>query len=457
MKDSFKTSMSAPLNRRRFLANSAMAVGATLGAGSILEACNTSNTTASGGTTTTVTVMYNSGEFFPAYVTQFHKLHPDIKINLLNFDQTRLNAMFAAGQAPDFIRTSGAADITQWAVRGLAQDLTSYFDKSSVLKVNNLEPVNDLYRWDGKVQGQGPRYGMAKDWSLDAMMWYNKKLFDQAGIPVPSPTQALTYDEILALGKKLTVRKNGKIQIYGLDASYGFFMQAHFLQMIAQQGGQFYNNDLTQVDFSTPEARKALTWYVDWAQAHVGPSPLDPDATGGYSLFTADRVAMLAYGYWYGGNISTQPKTFSSHVGLMPAPQMGSTRVSACMSGTGAWIPASSKNKDAAWKVMEYFMAGQPSVDRAKSGWGIPSLKSLIQDMPQSLPFQQEAFQSQQNEMQYQKTLSFSPYISDDGFNAALAKAIEPTMRGQMTIDQCIKQLNQTINKLLQQGKQQAS
>ncbi|WP_338254439.1 hypothetical protein [Dictyobacter halimunensis] len=59
--------------------------------------------------------------------------------------------------------------------------------------------------------------------------------------------------------------------------------------------------------------------------------------------------------------------------------------------------------------------------------------------------------------MQYQKTLSFSPYISDDGFNAALAKVIEPTMRGQMTLDQCIKQLNQSINKLLQQGKQQAS
>ena len=345
----------------------------------------------------------------------------------------------------------------QWAARGLAQDLTTYFDKSSVLKVADLQPVNDIYRWDGKVQGQGPRYGMAKDWSLDGMMWYNKKLFDQAGVPIPSPTQLLTYDEILAMSKKLTVRKNGKIQVYGLDASYGGSMQGFLLQMIEQQGGQLFSNDLTQVDFSTPEARKALQWYVDWAQAHVGPSPLDPDATGGYGLFTADRVAMLAFGYWYGGDIAAQPKTFSDHVALMPAPQMGSTRISSCMSGVGAWIPAASKNKDAAWKVMEYFMGGQPGIDRAKSGWGIPALKSLVPDMPQSQPFQQEAFHTLQNEMQYQKTLGFSPYISDDGFTTALARAIEPTMRGQTSLDQCIKQLNQSINQLLQQGKQQAS
>lgn len=445
---------STPFSRRRFLMSSAMAAGAALGAGSFLDACNTSTTSSGGGAATTVTVMYNTGEFTPAYITNFHKLNPDIKINFLTFDATRLNAMFAAGQPPDFIRSTGAADMPQWAARGVAQDLTTYFNNSSVLKVDNLQSVNDVYRWDGKTQGQGPRYGMAKDWSLDGMMWYNQKLFNQAGIPLPSSTEPLTYDEILDLGKKLTVRKNGRIQIYGLDASYGNFMQGFMLQMVAQQGGQLYSNDLSEIDFSTPEARKALQWYIDWARAGVGPSPLNPDATGGYSLFTADRVAMLAYGYWYGGNISTQPQTFSSHVALIPAPQMGSTRISSCMSGTGAWIPTNSKNKDAAWKVMEYFMGGQPSIDRAKSGWGIPSLKSLVPDMPQGLPFQKEAFNSLQNEMQYQKTLSCSPYISDDGFDAALAKVIEPTMRGQLSLDQCVQQLNQSFNKLMQQSKQ---
>jgi len=76
MKDSLMTK-SAPLNRRRFLINSAMAAGATLGAGSLLDACNTSNPTTSGSSTaTTVTVMYNTGEFTPAHVTQFHQPAP---------------------------------------------------------------------------------------------------------------------------------------------------------------------------------------------------------------------------------------------------------------------------------------------------------------------------------------------------------------------------------------------
>ncbi|GHO89934.1 ABC transporter substrate-binding protein [Dictyobacter formicarum] len=456
MRDTLKIA-SAPLSRRRFLINSAMTAGVTIGAGALLDACDTSTTSnSSGGSATTLTVMYLNNEFLPAYITDFQKANPNIKLKFLTYDQARLNAMFAAGQPPDFIRTVGASEMPYWSSRGVAQDLSQYFAKSSVIKEDDLEPVNDVYRWDGKSQGQGARYGMAKDWSLDAMMWYNEKIFKQAGVSVPSSTDALSYDELLAIGKKLTVRKNGKIQIYGLDAEYGFFMQGHLLQMIAQQGGQLFSTDLSQADFSTPEARKAVKFYVDFAQAHVGPSPLDPDAAGGYNLFTAGRVGMIAFGYWYGGAIATQTNGIGSSSGMMPAPQMGSTRISTCMSGTGAWIPAASKNKDAAWKVMEYFMAGKPSHDRAQSGWGVPALKSLISEMPQGKPYQKEAFQALQHEMQYQKTLGFSPYITDDGFNAAFAKAIEPVMRGQSTLDQGIKQLNQSINKLLQQGKQQA-
>ena len=50
--------------------------------------------------------------------------------------------------------------------------------------VSHYKGVNVTFkkRWDGKLQGNGSRYGMAKDWSQDNMFWYNKKLFDQAGV-----------------------------------------------------------------------------------------------------------------------------------------------------------------------------------------------------------------------------------------------------------------------------------
>lgn len=446
-------------SRRQFLVQSAQAIGATMGAGALLEACNTSSNPSSSNSSakTTLTVMYSSGEFTPAYVTQFQKLHPDIKIKFVEYDATRLSAMLAAGQPPDFVRTSGAPVMPNLIARGIVADLTSYFDKSSVLKVDNLGQVNEVYRWDGKSQGQGPRYGMAKDWSQDAMMWYDKRVFDAAHVPYPSETKPLAYDELLDLGKRLTVRQNGKIKTYGLNAEWGFFTQGHLIQMVAQQGGSLYNSDLTKIDLTTPEARKAVTWYIDWAKARIGPSPLDPDAGWDGTLMPAKRLGISMFGYWFGGQVSADTQGLGDHVGFLPAPVMGPNRISACMSGTGAWIPQASKNKDAAWTLMEYFMAGQPAKDRATSGWGIPSLKSLVPDMPQTKPYQKLAYQAQQAEFSYLKILTFTPYISDDAFTTAFAKAMEPVMHGQRSLDDGIKAANDSINGLLQQGKQQVS
>ncbi len=443
-----------PMNRRRFLETLAVIAGTSSSAGAVLSACNTNSGVTGANNKTTLTVMYNVNEFSQQYINEFQKKHPDIKIRFVNDDPTRLSAMLAAGQPPDFIRTQGAPVLPNLAARKLVADLTPYFSASSVLKTDNMLPVNDVYRWDGQSQGQGSRYGMAKDWSQDVMMWYNKKLFDQAGVPYPSETQPLTYDELLDLGKRLTIRKNGKIQVYGCDASWGFVPQGHIIQMIAQQGGSLFNTDYTKVDFTTPEARKAVKWYVDWAQAHVGVSPLDPDPS---SLFQANRLAITMYGYWYNGMIASDTQGLKDHVGFLPAPVMGPNRISSCMAGTGAWIPAVSKNKDAAWKLMEYFMTDTPSHDRAKSGWGIPSLKSLLPEMSRTIPYQKQAYQVQQAELPYLKVLKFSPYISDDAFTAAFDPVVESMMRNQLSFDSGIQKLNDTINQRLQQGKAQIS
>src|SRR5581483_9395011 len=96
-------SHSSRFNRRRFLANSALTVGTLAGAGALLDACDTStasSTTTGGGGKTTLTIMGNPGEITPAYIKQFEQLNPSIKVNFLTFDQTRLNAMFAANNPP---------------------------------------------------------------------------------------------------------------------------------------------------------------------------------------------------------------------------------------------------------------------------------------------------------------------------------------------------------------------
>src|SRR5206468_10038539 len=130
----------------------------------------------------------------------------------------------------------------------------------------------------------------------------------------------------------------------------------------------------------------------------------------------------------------------------------GSKRISACMTGTGAWIPSNAKNKQAAWKFMEYFMTGLPAMNRATSGWGNPSVKSLVPDMPHATSYQKDFLRVQQNELKYLGILHYSPYVGHDAMETAITKNLEPVLRGQMKLEDGAKALQAEVNKLLRLG-----
>ncbi len=365
---------SARISRRRMLAGTTAVVGGAA-AGGLLSGCNanSSGTSSGGGSggTVTLTVMYAKNELTKEHIADFEAKNPGIKINFLENDATRLNAMLASGMPPDFVRGAAVGSANMNA-RGLATDLTPYLEKSQVLKKDDLLAVNDNFRWDGSKIGQGAYYGIVKDWSQDATLWYNAQLFDQAKVPHLSETEPIGYDDLLAIGKKLTVKQGGKTKVYGLGVEWAWSLYSPIATMILQQGEKVYSDDLTQTDFSTAAARRAVTWYVDFAQAGVGPTSLDPLPDGAdLSTFMAKRMAISQDGYWYGGNF-VKETALQPAIRMAPAPIMGDQRVSPTYAGMGAWIPVKSKHKDEAWKLMEYFMAGPPAVERASSGWGLP-------------------------------------------------------------------------------------
>lgn len=444
MADGFSISR---LSRRRFLTRSALAVGAIAGADTLLAACGSSS--ASGGTTT-ITVMHDASAVTKAYIQEFEHLNPGIKVTRLDYDATRLSAMLAANNAPDVIRTGGAPEIPNFAARGLTLDLDPYFARSRVLKTDNLMPVNDIYRWDGK-QGSGPRYGMAEDWSQDLMLWYDKKVFDDAKVPYPDATKPMSFQELLDVAKRLVVRENGKIKVYGLDLGSGWVPYAALMQMLGQTGASLFNSDYSKADFTQPEVRSIFQWFVDYAQAHVGISPLDPDPGWGGTLMPAHRLGMELFGYWFGGEFTNQQV---DSFGFAPAPQWGtSKRISACFSGTGIWIPKASKHPDEAWKFFEYFMAGTPENDRASSGFGIPTLKSNMSKMPQQSASRSQAYQVQQSELNYLDVLHFTPYVPLNAMVQVIGAELTRVMQNSETLDTAIANIQSQIGLLMDQGK----
>lgn len=441
------------ISRRRFLTSSALAAGGALSV-PLLGACNAS--TESGDGKTVLTVMYKNNELTKEQIADFEAKNPDIKISFIEHDETRLNAMLASNKPPDFVR-GPAVGSARANAQGLATELDPYLDKSSVLNKEDLLPVNDSFRWDGKRIGRGPYYGLVKDWSQDATLWYNRALFEEAKIKPLSTTEPISYDELLEIGKKLTKRSGGKTRVYGLGVEWAWNLYAPISMMILQQGGEVYSADLAETDMTTPEALRALRWYVDFAKAGVGPTSLDPAPDGAdLSLFLAKRMAITQDGYWFGGNFIEESDEIKNNIAMAPAPVMGDNRISPTYVGWGAYIPAKAKHKAEAWKLMEYFMAGKPSKERAKSGWGIPALESQLELMPEELPYQKQAYQTQQAELKHAGQLPDSPYIGGaTAWDPVLGKHLQRAIKNEVTVETAAKAITDEINKSLKQGKEQ--
>ena len=162
---------------------------------------------------------------------------------------------------------------------------------------------------------------MVKDWSQDGTLWYNKLLFDKAKLPYPSSTTPMTYDEMLAIAKKLTVTKGGHTLIYGLSAPT-WSVVGEVLQGMAEQGVSLFSADLTTADFTTPEAMKVLKFWADFGQLGVGNSFINP-ATD-VNLYSGN-TGMALLGYWYHGAILANNPKLLPHVGFAPAPQIGAS------------------------------------------------------------------------------------------------------------------------------------
>ncbi|MEH0578602.1 MULTISPECIES: extracellular solute-binding protein [Streptomyces] len=436
------------LDRRRFLTISASAALAVTALSGCAASVDDGSSSGGGDGKKTLTVMGEKDDFD----IKAAQKALGVNIRWLKYDTTKLNALLAAKTPPDVVRGLGAVEAPYFAARKLMTDLDPYFAKSTVLKPADLDPVNDLWRYDGSKQGAGPRYGMAKDYSQDQMFWYRTDMFEAAKLDLPSETEPLSADEWLDLGKRLTKRRLGKVKVYGLNASgLGYFSQ--LMGMTASAGGRLFAEDLASVDFSSPEALKALKWYLDYTKADIGPSVANPNPDGwDWPTYQAGRMAMATDGYWFGGAIGGDPKV-AAVSRFAPAPQLGSSRVSACFGATGFWMPRDAKNKDAAWKFFEWFFGGAPAQARAAGGWGIPTLKPLRPKMPQNQPYQKQAFDVQQQELAHFSVLTFTPYAQLTALDGVISKVLPGAVKSGTSAGKVADALNQQMNDLLSKGK----
>ncbi|MDQ0090742.1 multiple sugar transport system substrate-binding protein [Paenibacillus anaericanus] len=405
--------------------------------------------------------MYDA-EMTPELVAEFEESHPNIKIERIDSDYNKLMAMMAAGNAPDIIRAAGVTEVPGYVIKDMALDLTPYFESSTVFKQDDFLPIVNQFRFDKATgeHGKGAIYGFPKDWSPDYTVYYNKKMFEEAGVSLPSSTEAMSWKELIELGKQLTKKNGEKVTQYGLVYYNGqIAAQQDFMNLqLLQIGKSMFSSDFGSADLTTPEIEELFNFWVDATRAGVGPSPLHQETDWGGQLFVDNKAAMIITGYWFSGFLKDNPLTKDrlDDFAVAPAPVMeNGTRISPSSSGTGAIIHSSTQHPKEAWEVFEWFFGGKPAEDRAKAGYGLPATKTLMTLLPQDTDFNKMSYDFVQNELKYSEGyLPFNPFLSYQAVNSVFDKHFTPVYFDKDTVDGAAKKMTEELNTLINEGKQ---
>ncbi len=253
----------------------------------------------------------------PAYkiirqlVAEYQKEHPNVEIALdtLNTDQQKLKlkTQAASREIPDITMVNPAAQMKPYVDAGLLAPLDDVLDKDG-LRDTYQQGLLDYYSKDNKV------YALPDGNNIE-VGFYNKALFEKAGITAP-PT---TFDELLADVKKLKDAGITPIAIGEKDSWTGSFLFMNIL--LRTNGGPGFLQDVVdgKKTFNDPAFVEAVEAFQKLVQAGAFPDGATAiDATAGGNMFRTGQAAMFFIGTWETG--SNDASTVGKDIGVFKFP-----------------------------------------------------------------------------------------------------------------------------------------
>lgn len=288
----------------------------------------------------------------------FGKENPNIKITVTVADWTtywdKLQTQLAAGTPPD-VFAMDAPLYPDYQSRGVILNLQPYIDKEKFDLTDYFPTALQCYQ---TPQGY---YGLPRD-VQPSVMYYNKDMFDKAGVAYPDDTW--TWDTVIEQGKKLT-----KENQYAMWTDL-WDMELYWASAIWQNGGQILSADNTKTLIADPAAMGAWQWFHDMIFKYkIMPTPSAAQQFG--DPFESGNVAMTPAGHW----VVPLYSKVSFKWDVAPLPK-GKDRVSV-VNSVGFVVAKASKHPDESWAFLKY-LVGKPGQTKVTAlGLGVPALKSI--------------------------------------------------------------------------------
>ncbi len=313
-------------------------------------------------------------------VAAFEAEHPGIRINRIHASDydTKLNTLFAAGSPPDlfYLRYE---DLPKLADMGLLEPIDARIEQDVKQTGENwidaFYPVLlDAFQYDGKQIGQGPLYGIPKDFT-PMLMYANLNLFQRAGVQVPYG--GWTWDEFDEAMQKITALQDPNGAVYGaVFASWPAVLR----NMVWAHGGDFFNgNDYTDVTLDGPGAVAALERIRRMRfEDKTAYNASSGDAQGlGEEEFVTGRIGVVGpIGRW------RTPKfrdidTFDWDV--VPLPHLQDAKPVSAITVVAWGMSSSTKHPDEAFKLMKFLCGPIGQRLTARSGLAVPCTKPVAE------------------------------------------------------------------------------
>jgi len=192
---------------------------------------------------------------------------------------TLLQTDVISGDAPDVFELNYENFVT-YAANEVLLDLTDLISEDLPYYPRALE----AFQYEGK------QLGLPETFST-VLLYYNKDLFDQAGVDYP--TTEWTWDD--ALEAAIAINALGD-DVWGL---YTPIQYHEFYKKAAQQGDcEFFNEDKTESTINSPGCVEALDSMIEFVRQGVMPTQADLSGISDMELFRDGKLGMWVTGIW---------------------------------------------------------------------------------------------------------------------------------------------------------------
>ena len=326
--------MSSRSNRRRPAVLAALLV---LVLGVLVAACGGDDESAdptSGKASGEITVWAPGveGEKLPILAKDFEKANPGVKVKVtpiaIEQAHNKILTSIAGNETPD-ISWVGSTWMGEFAKTGALDETPSSIDMEQF-----FEGARDAVTIDGKA------YGVP--WHVETrVLYYRTDIAKKAGVTEPPKT----WDELKTMAQKM--QKDGGAK-YGINLSTNNWQE--WAPFVWQNGGELVDGDTYTLD--TPESVEATDFYKSFFDEKLAP----PSTSQGFDIvpaFVRGTHPMFFSGPWHMGLIEEAGgKDIEGNWAVAPMPTKATN--TSFVGGSNWAVFKSTKNRDAAWKFVEW-------------------------------------------------------------------------------------------------------